>query len=455
MPATKVLIVGAGRGGRTLIELFHNDPNVEIIGVADLRPQIAGMQLARSLGIPTSINFREFLHHPAPDLIMDVTGNPEVQEQLRTLKAPESEVVGGIAARLMWALINERKQKKLLEEKYRMMLHELESHPENEFIVGKNKKMIEIGELVLKVAPTTATVLIRGETGTGKEIIARAIHYHSNRKDEPLVVVNCTAFSPHLIESELFGHKRGAFTGAVADKMGLLEKADGGTVFLDEIGDMPLEMQTKLLRFLQTNEIRALGDVTTKTVDVRIVAATNRDLEVAIKEGTFRADLFYRLNTFTITLPPLRERREDIPLYAYHLLKLAVAKVNKKVDGIAPDATAYLMSYDWPGNLRELQGVMERAVILCMGSLIEKEHLPLTLQDNEVAPSLEEGLTAARANVVEKFERRAIIKFLTDCNGNVTRAAQKAGIPRRSFYRMMEKLGIQRESFLKSREHEG
>ena len=452
-PVTKVLIVGAGRGGRTLIELFQNDPTIAIIGVVDLRQHIAGIQLAKKLGIPTASDFQDFLDHPKPDLIIDVTGNPRVHDELSAKKAAESEIVGGLAARFMWALIDERKQQKIMAEKYQSMMEALGAEAESEFIVGNNRKMLEVAGLVMKVAPTASTVLIRGETGTGKEIIARAIHRHSPKREAPLVAINCTAFSQNLIESELFGHKKGAFTGAVADKKGLLAHADGGTVFLDEIGDMPLEMQTKLLRFLQTGEIRAIGDLVTKTVNVRVIAATNRNLETSIEEGRFRSDLFYRLNGFTIHLPPLRERSEDIPLFAYHFLKSAVADVNKKVTSISSEAMDFLMGYDWPGNLRELQGVISRAIILCSDHQIEKEHLPLSLQDETSAPKLDNGFLAAKTTVVENFERKAISKYLTDTRGNITQAAEKARLPRRTFYRLMDKLGISRDVYRKGSEN--
>ena len=224
-------------------------------------------------------------------------------------------------------------------------------------------------------------MLIRGESGTGKELVARAIHRYSNVRERPLVTVNCTALAPTLLESELFGHKRGAFTGAVADKPGLFERADGGTIFLDEVGDMPLEMQAKLLRVLQTGEIKPVGDVVTRKVRVRVIAATNRDLEKALAVSEFREDLFYRFNTFTITLPPLRERTEDIPVLAHHFLRKAEAKVNKRVDRFAPEALDLLKRYPWPGNLRELENIIERAVVLATSRQVDVAHLPLHLQE--------------------------------------------------------------------------
>jgi transcriptional regulator with PAS, ATPase and Fis domain len=267
-----------------------------------------------------------------------------------------------------------------------------------------------------------------------------------------LVTVNCTAFSPSLIESELFGYKRGAFTGAASDRIGLLEMAHNGTVFLDEIGDMPMEMQAKLLRFLQSGEIRAVGDVQTKKVEVRIIAATNRKLEDAIERGEFRADLFYRLNAFTIHLPPLRERHEDIPMLAYHFLKSAQAKVNKRVSKISPETLSALTMYDWPGNLRELENVIERAVVLTTTDEIGIEHLPLVLQPQHAGESLDvhalrDGLMSLKGTMIDKFEHQALCRYLAESGGNISRAADAAKVPRRTFQRLMAKHSIGSEVF--------
>ena len=271
--------------------------------------------------------------------------------------------MGSNAALFVWNLLEARNQTEVLERKYQLAIRELDAQSDSEFIIGTNPKMKEISRLIAKVAPTPTTVLIRGESGTGKELVARAIHRSSALWNQPLVTLNCTALSPALLESELFGYKRGAFTGAYADRKGLFEKAHGGTMLLDEVGDMSLETQAKLLRTLQTGEIRAVGDVHTKAVSVRIIAATNRDVEKAIREGAFREDLFYRINTFTIALPPLRERLEDIPFLAEYFLQRARAKVNKRVESVSPEALSLLRSYSWPGNLRELENIIERAVV--------------------------------------------------------------------------------------------
>ncbi len=435
---TRIILIGAGKDGRSLVELFHKEPNVEIVGVADKNERASGLEFARELGLPVSTNYQELLATKTIDLIVDVTGDPAVARTVHSLKREGTEVIGGNAARFIWEFIDARNKTEGLEDKYQLALRELEARAESEFVVGSNPKMKEISELIAKVAPTPTTVLIRGESGTGKELVARAIHRHSSLNNQPLVTLNCTALSPALLESELFGYKRGAFTGAYADRKGLFEKADGGTMFLDEIGDMSLEIQAKLLRTLQTGEIRAVGDVRTKQVAVRIIAATNQDLEKAIRDGAFREDLFYRINTFTITLPPLRERTEDIPFLAEYFLLRARAKVNKHVESISPRAIALLRNYSWPGNLRELENVIERAVVLTSTSLIEAEQLPIHVQD---LPGFkpQKGFMASKAMAIERFERQALASYLSEAKGNVSRAATLANLPRRTFHRLLAK----------------
>jgi transcriptional regulator with GAF, ATPase, and Fis domain len=435
---TRIVLIGAGAGGTALVELFHKDPSLEIVAVADKNELAPGLVLARELGLPVTTSYKKLLQTEVPDLIIDVTGDPEVGRDLQRRKAPATELVGGSAARFIWNFFEARNRSEALEDKYQLALRELESRGESEFIIGVNPKMKEISDLIAKVAPTPTSVLIRGESGTGKELVARAIHRHSALSNQPLVTLNCTALSPALLESELFGHKRGAFTGAYADRKGLFEKAHGGTMFLDEIGDMSLDTQAKLLRTLQTGEIRAVGDIRTRTVSVRIIAATNRDLDRAIREGAFREDLLYRINTFTVTLPPLRERSEDIPLLAEYFLQRARAKVNKRVDSLAPEALSLLRSYSWPGNLRELENIIERAVVLATSRTIEAEHLPLHMQD-VASEGRQTSFRSSKLRAIEQFERQALSGYLLQAAGNVSRAARLAGIPRRSFHRLLSK----------------
>jgi transcriptional regulator with PAS, ATPase and Fis domain len=445
---TRVVIVGGGKGGRGLLEMFAGDPTISIQGVADVNPWAPAIELARRLNVRVATDFRELLADAQPDLIIDVTGEAGVHEEILKLKPARAELMGGVGARFMWDLLAERKRSEELEDRYSLVVRELAAQAEADFIIGQNPKMREVAELVARVAPTPTTVLVRGESGTGKELVARAIHRYSSLRDKPLLTVNCTALTPTLMESELFGHRRGSFTGAVGDKVGLFEKADGGTIFLDEIGDMPLEMQGKLLRVLQAGEVKPVGDVTTRRVRVRVIAATNRDIEGAIRRGEFREDLFYRFNTFTVTLPSLRERAEDIPVLAFHFLRKAEAKVNKKIVGISPEALDLLKRYAWPGNLRELENIVERAVVLARDRSIAPDHLPMHLQGTPaLSVSPDEGLAAGKERIVREFERQAAQRFLADARGNVSAAAKKARITRRNFHRLLARLKIDPSPF--------
>jgi formate hydrogenlyase transcriptional activator len=288
------------------------------------------------------------------------------------------------------------------------------------------------------VAPTDSTVLLLGETGTGKELIARALHNRSRRRQSVMVKLNCGALPANLVESELFGHEKGAFTGAVAQKKGRFELAHRGTMFLDEVGELPLETQTKLLRVLQEQEFERIGGSQTQKVDVRIIAATNRDLEQEIRRGVFRSDLFYRLNVFPIEVPPLRKRKEDIPLLASHFVSVFAQKMGRRIHGLHPSLTAQLVDYDWPGNVRELANLLERAVILCQGDTLQPQHLSVTRNrllatGPETLPTLEEG------------ERRLILRALEKTSGVLAGpngAAALLGINRSTLWSRMRKLGI-------------
>ncbi len=444
---TKILLIGAGQAGTGLLEMFQEDPSITIVGVVDIKEDAPGLLMARRLRIPTGNDFKELIRNPEIDLIIDVTGNSEVDRMLWQLKAERAEVMGGRGAKFLWDLMEERRRKQELEGQYKLALRELRSLSDTELILGGTPAMKEIGVLITKVAPTPTTVLIRGESGTGKELVARAIHRHSHVRDKPLVTVNCTALSPTLMESELFGHRKGAFTGAFKDKIGLFEKAAGGTIFLDEIGDMSLEMQAKLLRVLQAGEIKPVGDAATRQVQVRVIAATNRDLEGAIRRREFRSDLFYRFNTFTITLPPLRERAEDIPILAAHFLRKAEAKVNKKVERASPDAIRCLKNYSWPGNLRELENTIERGVVLAPSGQMEVEHLPLHIQSAGPKVDHADGFSRAKGRMIDAFERDVLSRYLAQANGNISQAATMARMTRRTFHRLILKHRISPRGF--------
>jgi len=290
-------------------------------------------------------------------------------------------------------------------------------------IIGHSQAMLAVYELMNRVIPTDAPVLIFGETGTGKELVARAIHYSGPRKNQPFVPVNCGAIPDSLLESELFGHRKGAYTGAVTDRKGLFEAANGGTIFLDEVADLPLSLQPKLLRVLQSGEIRWVGDTQTYKVDVRVISATNKNLPAAVASGKFRDDLFYRLNVIPLDLPPLRQRRDDIPLLVNHFLAASTDRLGKQISGISQAALARLIEYSWPGNVRQLENVVERAAVLCPGPKISDEDIMLTRPEPGVLPD--------NAPVAE-IEKRVVLERLKQFNGNRTRTAASLGISRRT-----------------------
>jgi DNA-binding NtrC family response regulator len=315
-------------------------------------------------------------------------------------------------------------------------------------IVGKSKKMQEIYRIIAKVATTDSTVLIYGQSGTGKELIARAIHFNSPRREKQFVTVDCAVLSENLLESELFGHIRGSFTGAVATKPGLFEVADGGTVFLDEVGNISLSIQAKLLRVLQEREFTPVGGTKAKKVDIRLIAATNKELEKMIREETFREDLYYRLNIVPIYLPALRERQEDIPVLAVHFLKKYAEEMGKKIKGFTPEAMEKLMRYPWPGNVRELENVIERTVVMIDDEMVRVEHLFLPGQqekeilENQIpmtSDELKEIKKQVREKAVEEIERAFVLNALERHQWNVTRAAEEVGMLRPNFQALMRK----------------
>ncbi len=318
-------------------------------------------------------------------------------------------------------------------------------------LVGGSPKMLEVYRLIRKVAPTSSTVLIVGETGTGKELVARAVHALSPRRHERFFAVDCGALAVNLLESELFGHVRGSFTGAVHDKRGIFEAADRGTVFLDEICNVDVDVQARLLRFIQEREFLPVGGTQPRKVDVRLVFATNRDLEKMVREGTFREDLYYRLYVFPIYLPPLRDRREDIPLLACHLLGRARERSGKQVDRFSEDALRLLEQYDWPGNVRQLEASVERAVIACDGDIVEPRHLPRVLTRQSLPADLDIPRTnqeflalkrQLRERAVADLEREFVVEALERSGWNVTHAAADVGIQRQNFQMLMRKHGI-------------
>ncbi|MDZ7361777.1 MAG: sigma 54-interacting transcriptional regulator [candidate division KSB1 bacterium] len=336
-----------------------------------------------------------------------------------------------------------------LKKSHQQLANELRANYKFDNIIGSGPAMTKILQLVAQVADTDTTVLIQGENGTGKELIARALHYNSSRKDKPFVVVNCGAIPETLIESELFGHEKGAFTGAINRKQGKFELADGGTVFLDEIGEMSPAMQVKLLRVLQDGTFSPVGSAAETQCDVRVIAATNRELKKMLAEKTFREDLYYRLNVINLAVPPLRERREDLLLLVAHFLKKH-GKANQSLR-LSKAAEQTLLDYDYPGNVRQLENIIQRAVILCKGEMIEAHHLPEDLQAagiyHEANPQAPATFQERKQRVIEKFERDELSRILTQTGGKVRESARIAGMDVKNFSEKLQRYGMKAEEY--------
>jgi DNA-binding NtrC family response regulator len=385
--------------------------------------------------------------------VIMITGYSTVETAVAAMKAGAADyVVKPFAPDEIRIRLQSILEKKAIAAENIYLRGELEERYQFDNIIGKSESMQEIFRLVEKVAPTDSTILIRGQSGTGKELIARAIHQHSLRKDKKFIAVDCGALPETLLESELFGHVKGSFTGAVVTKSGLLEVANGGTFFLDEVGDLSLGIQAKLLRVLQEKEFRQVGGVKSIKVNVRLVAATNQDLELMIREGRFREDLFYRVNIVPIRLPSLKERREDIPLLADHFLKVYNSRRNKNMKGFSPQALGVLMEYDWPGNVRELENIIDRMVIMSDSETIDVEHVPIHIVGSRVCFNITAARTGAelkemkkrmRTQAVENVEKAFLIEALKRNQWNVSKAARDVGMYRQNFQAMMRKYNIQ------------
>lgn len=341
-------------------------------------------------------------------------------------------------------VLKKAEEREKLKEENRRLKQELGKEFSFASIISRNRGMEEIFELVRKVAAYKTTVLVSGESGTGKELIARALHYEGERKDKPFVAVNCAAIPENLLESELFGHVKGAFTDASSDKAGLFEQADGGTLFLDEIGEMPLSLQVKLLRVLQEEEIRRVGAAASQKIDVRVISATSRNLEADVAAGRFREDLYFRLNVFILNLPPLRERLDDLPLLTDHFLELFSVRFAKSVHEVSPEVMQFFNAYSWPGNVRELENLLERGVILCDGDILTAGLLPPQLSGAGTAPpvSLGDG-TLSIKQAGETMERELITRALQSTGGNRTHAAKVLEISLRSLLYKLKEYGLE------------
>ncbi len=338
-------------------------------------------------------------------------------------------------------VVNKALEVRALRDENRQLKEELGRRYEFDNIVGRSEPMQEIFAAIERVAPTRATVLLAGESGVGKDLIARAIHFHSPRRDRPLVKINCTAIPENLMESELFGFEKGAFTGATASKPGKFEQADTGTVFLDEIGDVPAAIQVKLLRILQEREFERLGSNVTRHIDVRVIAATNQDLRAALEQGTFREDLYYRLNVVPLNIPPLRDRKQDIPFLANHFVHKLAPDSGSRVEGMTDAAMEKLMSYHWPGNVRELENVIERSLVMCAGTTLDANDIKL---ENAPRPRpqaennfLPEGMT------LDQYEQDLIREALRRADGNKSHAARLLGLTRNALRYRLTQMGLE------------
>jgi len=341
--------------------------------------------------------------------------------------------------------IQRGKEHKILQDENIRLKDELKQKFSFENIIGKSGVMNSVFETIKASAPTRSTILLQGESGTGKELVARAIHQNSDRANAPFIIVNSGSLPPDLLESNLFGHLRGAFTGAVSDKKGLFEAADKGSIFFDEISSLNMETQAKLLRVMQDREFMRLGGTETIKVDVRVIAATNTDLEELIKEKKFRQDLFFRLNVIKIELPPLRERKEDIPLLVKHFLDIYCAENNKEISGISEEVMEIFAQYEWPGNIRELENLIERAVVLTKTKLITRNNLPPvfyhTEEKQETAP-LSSNSTGTLKEQTQRFQKNWILEALRKSNGVQKKAAQLLGVKPTTLNEMIKRMGI-------------
>ncbi|MBI3894378.1 MAG: sigma-54-dependent Fis family transcriptional regulator [Acidobacteria bacterium] len=376
--------------------------------------------------------------HPATVAVM-ISGHGTVETAVKATKLGAFDFLEKPLSieKTLVAVKNALEHQSLLEEN-RQLRHQLEAR---HHIIGESVPMKALRQQLALMAPTNGRVLIYGESGTGKELVAHAIHGQSLRAAQPFVEVNCAAIPEELIESELFGHHKGSFTGATEDKTGKFQKADGGTLFLDEVGDMSLKTQAKVLRVLEEQRFEPLGSTIAVSVDVRVIAATNKSLEEEIARGNFREDLFYRLNVIPFVVPPLRERVEDIPLLANHFLREFASAYGRKPKELTPAALEALQAYSWPGNVRELRNLIERIVILAPQSVIDRRHLPsLLLRNHQPRKTVTESTTLQQARAA--YERDFILKKLEENRGNITRTAEVLGLERSHLYRKMKSLGI-------------
>ncbi|HYA05431.1 MAG TPA: sigma-54 dependent transcriptional regulator [Xanthobacteraceae bacterium] len=429
----------ANDGHEALRKIEDNPCDVMILDI--MMPNLGGLEVLR----------RVKETHPDMAVIM-ITGLAEIETAVQAMKLGAFDYIPKPFEPDELKLVVQRalERRQLLQENLSLK-SEISSKYRFENIIGSSPPMQAVYRLVAQCAPTNSTVLLTGESGTGKELIARAIHYNSLRKDKPFVPVDCTSLSENLLESELFGHVKGAFTGAIANKKGMFEVADAGSLFLDEIGNFSVSIQAKLLRVLDERKFRAVGDTRTQTANFRLITATNKDLNSMVAAGAFRDDLYYRINIFPIHVPALRERKDDIPALAYHFLKAFSIALDKNVTDISEGAMSALMNYTWPGNVRELENVLQRAAILTTDNVIRRAHL-INIADSaqplgdftvpRTGDELKRIKKAAREKSVEEIEKHFVLEALKRNEWNVTKSAEDTGMQRPNFQALMKKYMI-------------
>ncbi len=432
---------------------------LELIKVKDFHLLITDLKMPRLDGLTLLQEVRR-LQPSLPIIITTAYGTIESAVQAMKEGAVDY-ILKPIKMEEMEILIEKTLSISRLRDENRELRQELKAIYGHENIVGQHPAIQKVVQLIHQVARTKATVLIQGESGTGKELVARAIHYESDRSSKPFVVINCAAIPANLLESELFGHEKGAFTGAVRTKKGRLELADKGTLFLDEIGEMPKELQVKILRVIEEQKFQRVGGTEDIEVDNRIIAASNKDLKQAVEADTFRDDLYYRLKVITISIPPLRERKEDIPLLVDHFLQKHRHICKKEIKGLSDRALQALLEYSWPGNVRELENALLRAMVLSRGDFIDLEDLPEELNQKSILPreftkaipidrhELIQMKKQAQQRIKEEIEKNFIIEALRRGKGNIQRSAAMVNMDRRQFQNLIKKYGISKEDFAK------
>jgi len=433
----------AGNGAEACDLIAQVAPHVVL---ADIRmPRMDGVGL-----------LREITANSPKTLVIIMTAFGTVERAVETMKGGAFDfLTKPFSAEQLLNAVERAESRVALAEENRNLRNALAEVGERDGIIGRSPAMRALLEQIASAAGSNGSVLVLGESGTGKELVARAIHAHSLRRNGPFVALNCGALPDHLVESELFGHEKGAFTGAHEKRPGLLESANSGVFFLDEIGDLPLHLQPKLLRALEERRVRRVGGRQEVPIDVRVISATNRRAEMLLGEGLLREDLYYRLNTFSLTVPPLRERNGDVALLAMHFLDLFSRECEKHITGFADEVLERLTAYRWPGNVRQLQHVIERAVALCEGDRITLADLPRDLQgsaapqvaDDADAVLYDMPLPEARQQVLDSFERRYLMRLLSRYSGNVRQASLSLGMERKSLYRLLERHNINPDDF--------